>query len=38
VARRTIGFPLALGIVLLVIAFALNLSLQYFQGRGRLSL
>jgi len=29
---------IALGIVLLVIAFALNLSLQYFQGRGRLSL
>jgi len=29
---------IALGIVLLIIAFALNLSLQYFQGRGRLSL
>jgi len=29
---------IALGIVLLVIAFALNLSLQYFQGRGKLSL
>jgi len=28
---------IALGIVLLVIAFALNLSLQYFQGRGRLA-
>ena len=26
---------IALGIVLLVLAFALNLSLQYFQGRGR---
>jgi len=29
---------IALGIVLLIIAFALNLSLQYFQGRGKLSL
>lgn len=29
---------IALGIVLLIMAFALNLSLQYFQGRGKLSL
>jgi len=29
---------IALGIVLLVIAFALNLALQYFQGRGKLAL
>lgn len=28
---------IALGIVLLVMAFILNLSLQYFQGRGKLS-
>ena len=28
---------IALGIVLLLLAFILNLSLQYFQGRGRLS-
>ncbi len=28
---------IALGIVLLIIAFILNLSLQYFQGRGKLS-
>ena len=29
---------IALGIVLLVMAFLLNLSLQYFQGRGKLSI
>ena len=29
---------IALGIVLLVMAFILNISLQYFQGRGKLSL
>ena len=28
---------IALGIVLLILAFILNLSLQYFQGRGRIS-